>query len=288
VGEPPALAHCYAGCLSHTVRRLRDHGVKVTYTAAAHDKDESRKEYEKLGFRFDYPHLIKEDLWRHYLRGYLEADVLVVPSTHSESLMRKYGRTGRIEVIPHGVHVPEAPVRPLPLKFTVGYLGAVGPDKGLIYLLEAWGRLNYRDGLLKVAGRDSASNWVRSLVRMYGGNVQLCGWAENVGDFYNGLSVYVQPSVSEGFGIEVLEALAHGRPVVASKGAGASDCLSNVPRCDTFEPRAVDQLMACIQKQYNNYPPPEGALLACRERAQNYTWDKVRARYQTLWRGLGE
>jgi len=43
----------------------------------------------------------------------------------------------RVEVIPHGTTIPKE-VKPLPSDYTVGYLGALGPDKGVLYLILAW------------------------------------------------------------------------------------------------------------------------------------------------------
>ena len=42
---PVSVAHFYAGTFTKTVQNLREHGIKVTYTAAAHDLAESKKEW---------------------------------------------------------------------------------------------------------------------------------------------------------------------------------------------------------------------------------------------------
>lgn len=299
------FAHFYAGTFSDTIHFLKHHHrTRITYTAAAHSIEESRKEHETLGLDFPYPHLTDPSLWRRYVSGYLAANVLIVPSRHSRDVMRQHGATGRIEVVPHGVDLPEQ-VQPLSGKFTVGYLGAVGPDKGLIYLLQAWKKLPFkRDAVLVIAGRDSQSLFVQEMIlRMFNGvfserilgtqkisirteqgDIILAGWQHNVSDFYNSIHCYVQPSVSEGFGIEVLEAMAHGRPVICSIGAGASDC---VPEGWKFLPRDVDELAAkidCVRTILSN-PVPE-FLAQWRNRASHYTWDKIRNLYLNVWRSL--
>jgi glycosyltransferase involved in cell wall biosynthesis len=101
----------------------------------------------------------------------------------------------------------------------------------------------------------------------------------DVSEIYNACSLYVQPSASEGFGIEVLEALAHGRRVVCSAGAGAADVVHGwvVPARD------VHTLAKCISaaRARRDFDPH-----ALRKQAANYTWDKIRAQYQDLWRSL--
>ena len=314
----PRLAHIYAGTFTRTVAQaLKQNGCKVVYTAAAHDVAASRRAHEELGLPFDYSHLNDPTLWARYVKGYLDADVLVCPSQHSVDVMRGFGARQRIEVIPHGVDLPKcvqcdglggavstlsgssslpvvicnackstgnAPAAPLPPRFTVGYLGAYGPDKNVVSLLRAWAKLNYQDAVLVLGGRDSNSQWVHALLQHTGArNVCLAGWLDNVSDFYDGISLYVQPSVTEGFGCEVLEAMAHGRPVLCSRGAGAADL---VPEGWRFAPGNVDELAGKI-----NDVKVRGDVtgLGCprwRDIAEGYTWPKIRTRYQALWRSL--
>lgn len=318
-GVPYVIAHFYAGTFTATVQALQKRGCKVCYTAAAHDPEVSRREHEALGLPYDYPHLTDPALRQRYLGGYLAADVVVCPSQHSADVMRRLGRTGRIEVIPHGVDLPKCtrcegtvevddpnepdgwndcprcksqpgiePVQYLPKQFRVGYLGSCGaPDKGVRYLLQAWKQLAYRDAVLVLAGRDSTSDWVRHLVTTYGGgNIELWGWVPDVADFYNSISCYCQPSVTEGFGIEVLEAMSFGRPVMCSIGVGAMDVVrSGGGRINPVGD--VESLAAGIHFWHNVLP---GNLMEtgihAREIAADYTWDKIEQRYIALWRGL--
>ncbi len=363
----PKLAHFYAGTFSRGLQFLKDVGVKTTYTAAAHDVAASRREHELLGIPYDYPHLTDPALWERYLAGYKAADVLICPSKHSADVMRGFGCTNRIEIIPHGVDLPKckrcngekgyyeyddpdtgkkdyfidcpevgcwthegstglAPIAPLPERFTVGYLGAIGPDKGLRYLIEAWKKLDYHrdEAVLMLAGRDSRSQFMTHLIRtvfgdlnrqtlMHGGGlfgepawsttetlnkrarIVRVGWIgseseffRSISEFYNALSVYVQPSVTEGFGIEVLEAMACGRAVLCSEGAGACDLLKHryyAPDAYTFKAGDVDKLVEKI-----DWAKKDASLVVIgqdnRSQAENYTWDKVRSRYVQLWREL--
>ena len=297
-GTRPELCHIYAGTFTRTIAQALKGNVAngdkpsvVTTTCAAHSIEESRREHYTCGIDYDklYNHLVDPELWKRYSRGYMEADVLIVPSTHSEKVVREQGRKGRVEVIPHGVDLPET-TKPIPTNFVVGYLGSCsGPDKGVRYLLEAWGKLNYRDGLLILGGRDSTSPYVRSMVQTYGGNVHLRGWVSDVSDFYNYISVYIQPSVSEGYGIEVLEAMAHARPVICSTGAGAHDVVPLGPELSQFKvsPRDVDDLCSAIdycRKKGREFLYEVGRIN--REEAAKYSWHLIRQRYQTLWRSL--
>ncbi len=309
------LAQFYAGTFSDTVRYLKDKGVRISYTAAAHDVAASRREHQLLGIPYDYPHLTDPSLWKRYLAGYKAADVLICPSTHSADVMREFGCTNRIEIIPHGVDLPLcpvcdgqnlkwkdpkspdkwlgcrycneskiAPIAPLPERFTVGYLGAIGPDKGLRYLIEAWGKLAYKDAVLVIAGRDSTHPFVQQMINQWGGNANfnLMGWVDDVSTFYNQLSLYVQPSVTEGFGIEVLEAMSFGRPVVCSRGAGAWGLVIPHWDCRPADAEGLAAKIDAIRTGYGHELEKIGDIN--RTVAGYYTWDKIREKYVKLLR----
>lgn len=288
VASKVELAHLYAGVFGRTVGNLKAHGCKVAYTIAAHDREVSRREHEQLGLPFPYPHLTEEGLWQRYIEGYRRADVIVCPGAVAAATVRNYGpefRDKRIEIIPHGCYLP-ARVTELPDRFTVGYLGSFGADKGVRYLLEAWQKLNYKDAVLVLGGADSQTPWADHLIQRFApsvGPILQLGWVKNVSVFYSGLSLYVQPSATEGFGIEVVEAMAHGRPVLCSDGAGAADCVPpwyEVKACDADDLASkidqVRQRSGCVGHGY-----PDWSAWAAK-----YTWDKVRAQYQSLWRSL--
>lgn len=274
------LAHFYSGSYPELAEKLKKAGVKITYTAAAHDVKTSKEEWEKNRFAYDFPHLTNPDLLKKYLSCYQAADVVICPSTHSKQVMHNFN-CKNVELVPHGCDPME--VKDHPATFTVGYLGQTGPDKGVIYLMEAWAKLDYKDAVLNIAGRTSTN--VIGAAREFGkGNVNVLGFVKSINKFYNSCSVYVQPSVTEGFGIEVLEAINCHRPVIVSDGAGAADC---VGECGiVFEKRNVKQLAAAINKLKNDHDLFVQMANNCHLQAQKYTWEKIRRQYQNVWKGL--
>lgn len=275
------MAQIYSGTYSQTVTYLKSQGVRVSYTCAAHDIEISRQEHELAGMEF-FNHLIDPEQKERYLGGYRAADQIICPSTGSKRTMSEFG-CKKIDVIPHGCHTQHN-VKPIPKNFVVGYLGQMGPDKGVGYLMKAWGSLQYHEHYMIMAGKNSDTVW--PLIRKHGGNVHLAGFVKSVTDFYNSCSVYVQPSATEGFGIEVLEAMSHGRPVICSEGAGAVDCVTSgvdgivVPR----------QNAAAIADAIKLYKENPSMVIehgnAAKKKASQYTWDKVRSLYQEAWENL--
>jgi glycosyltransferase involved in cell wall biosynthesis len=272
----PKLAHFYSGTFSRTIAELKKRGTIVTYTAAAHDINVSRQEHEKLGVPFDYPHLNDPEQWARYVRGYLLADLVICPSALSQRVMEGYG-CKNVKVIPHGVNLP-AVVKPLPKRFACAALGQLcGPDKGVIYLLQAWKMLDYKDATLTLAGH--GTDRLLPMVRAYGGgNIYLRGFVKDVSEVYNTCSLLVQPSSSEGFGIEVLEAQAHGRPVICSDGAGACVHASmGVPA------RSVEALANMIDSWRVHPSYLKDVASKARLNAEKFQWRIIREKYAETW-----
>lgn len=288
----PALVHIYAGCFTEAVHELKERGARITYTAAAHDIDESRKELEALGGTFDYPHLVTPELRRRYLMGYLEADVLICPSKKSAEIMRRLGRQDPIQIIPHGCEV-NFPVPSLPTRFAIGYMGQGGTDKGLRYLFQAWAKLQDEPCMrdkpapeLVIAG--GHTNEILPLWRAFGrGSIRFLGFVKSLAEFYREISVYIQPSVTEGFGMEVLEAMAHGRPVIVSEGAGAVDAVVDGVNGFAVRSRDVDAMVERIIHFYKAGPEERAAFgLKARECAQSHEWLGIESRYVAVWERL--
>lgn len=286
----PDLAHFYSGTFSETIAILKQRGTTVTYTAAAHDIAVSRAQHELLGIPFDYPHLTDATLWGKYVDGYLKADQVFVPSRLSMKCMQSYGcNESNISIIPHGVHLPEHVDHDLTSRrFSVAYLGQPGPDKGLIYLLEAWklfsaSMTDYP--LLTIAGR--GTEHLLPLVRTVGGGcINIRGWVERPSEIYRNCTVYVQPSASEGFGLEVLEAMSHGRPVICSSGAGAVDIAMLTRSNAMFKACDSKQLANVLWMMHTRHTDGDLNGRASRAIAEDHSWELVREMYQSEWRRL--
>lgn len=278
------IAHLYAGPFTNTIRLLKAKGIKTTLTCAAHNRNESIKEFENLGYDYPYNHVKDNKLWAIYNGGVREADIVIAPSKMSAEFLKNEG-CKKIEIIPHGCYIPEK-VELIPNQFNVGYLGSLGPDKGLRYLIQSWNELNYKDSTLIFAGRDTEQ--LSPFINKYAtrGKFHLAGWIKNIGQLYNNISVYVQPSVTESFGIEVIETMSHGRPVIVSNGAGAADAVTK--GIDGFIVNKRDPKAIADKIQYFKDNPKELREMGnnARDKAKEYSWNKIREKYVDLWRSI--
>lgn len=275
------IAHFYAGTFTEIVRHLKADGTKVSYTVAAHDRKLSIEEFQRLGMEYPFHHVSDDNLWDIYTEGYRLADVVIAPSRKSAGILESMG-CKNVKVIPHGIVWPGDKVKPLPERFDVAYLGAIGPDKGLIYLIQAWGMLNYSDSRLILAGSgtESLEPFIRQVTDK--GDFVLLGRVPDVADVYNSCSVYVQPSVTEGYGLEIPEALSYGRPVIASVGAGAWEIIDGY--CGIVVPvRNAKFIAEYIDWLKNNREKIPEMGQRARRKARNYIWDRVRKMYAKVF-----
>jgi glycosyltransferase involved in cell wall biosynthesis len=109
------------------------------------------------------------------------------------------------------------------------------------------------------------------------------GYVEDIKNFYNNCNLYVQPSATEGFGIEVFEAMAYARPVICSKGAGASSFISENKK---FNARNSDELANKIDYYKNNPNIIEKESKENYDFAKKYYWGNVIRMYCDTWREL--
>jgi glycosyltransferase involved in cell wall biosynthesis len=105
------------------------------------------------------------------------------------------------------------------------FVGRIYPVKGLPMLVEAWARVRPRGWHLVIAGPDEAEHRaeVERAVSVAGlnGVISFLGpihGKAKTGAYFNA-DLFVLPSYSESFGMAVAEALAHGLPVLTTKGA---------------------------------------------------------------------
>jgi glycosyltransferase involved in cell wall biosynthesis len=253
----------------------------------AHDLQISIDEHELFYGQGSYPFKHNTDPYLHtlLLKHATGADVIFTPSSTSADWINKnIPNRKRVIVIPHGTEIPDSYL-PLPDKFVAGYLGASGPDKGLGYMLSAWEKDPTGEMILGGTCCQFLAESLK-LVPARFPNVKLLGWLDKVSDFYNQISIYIQPSVTEGFGIEILEAMAYGRPVIASRGAGGADVISEGIDGFVVPPRNIDAMASKIKWFRDNPRATQIMGENAREKAKHYTWNIIENRYEKVYSEL--
>ena len=125
-------------------------------------------------------------------------------------------------------------------------VGEVNKNKNHKVGIEALAKLNDPDVYYVICGRGPLMDAHKELAQRLGvsDRVILTGYRTDVADFYKMADVFLFPSFREGLPVAVMEAMASGLPVVATKIRGSSDL---VQQGDLFEPTDVDGIAKAIE-----------------------------------------
>jgi len=111
----------------------------------------------------------------------------------------------------------------------VGTIGRFSPVKGHRFFIEAFRKVvaERPDAQGIIVGQGPEEEDLRQLIRRYnlGGSFRLAGSTPHTAMYLALLDIFVFPSVQEGLGLSLLEAMASGRPCVASRIGGVSDII---------------------------------------------------------------
>lgn len=216
-----------------------------------------------------------------------EVDVIVVPSTFVYDTFRRQGYPeSKLWLCPLGVDTERfSPAARTDEVFRVLFLGRIGLQKGIVYLLRAWERLDLARAELVIMGppgslvEQPGKNVVlREIERIDRRDVRLVPPTSQPEKALQQASVLVLPSIQDGFGLVVLEAMACGVPVIVSSNVGAKECVRDgvdgfvVPARD---PRAIAERLEWL---YADETRRDRMGLSAREQAMKYTWDAYRER----------
>lgn len=160
---------------------------------------------------------------------YEEADAIFVPSTFArQSFLQAGVPAEKVVTIPYGVGLEE--YFPVPKRddvFRVMCVATLTARKGIRYLLEATSRLALPHS--EVILRGSALPESRQLLARYEGAFRLHPPVarHKLRDLYSQASVLVLPSVEDGFGLVIAQAMACGVPVIATTNTGGPDLITD-------------------------------------------------------------
>lgn len=211
-----------------------------------------------------------------------EADLVLCPSRATADDCLAAGiDAGRLRVVPHGVRVrPVAPGRVEELRVRWGierpyvlWTGTLEPRKNLPALLSAFTRL-VRDGEdldLVLVGPRGWGEGATDVPPDVAPRVHRVGFLSpaDLHAAYSGARAFAYPSTWEGFGLPVLEAMAHGVPVVTSAGTSMAEFADGAGLLvDPVDDAALaEALSRAVGAEH------DALAAAVRERAAGHTWD---------------
>ncbi len=210
-----------------------------------------------------------------------EADRIVCPSSTTAQDCVAHGvEPGRVTVVPWGVRVPvvdeatRVGVRRrlgLPAEFLL-WVGTTEPRKNLRGLLAAIDRTR-TDLPLVLVGPEGWGADVADLLAGAGPRVLRLGRLpeDDLHAVYAAATVFVWPSLREGFGMPVLEAMAHGTPVVTSRDTATAEVAGDAGVL--VDATDVDALASAVDGLVDDDDRRRRLAEAGRRRAAEFTWE---------------
>lgn len=199
-----------------------------------------------------------------------------------DQIIQKYGRSKK-NVIATYLGMPSNKLGYIANETKEKYLLCVGsffPHKNLSRLVKAFKIISKKDNeykLIFVGKNDHFSHLLQDRIRKLGidGNVDFKGFVsdEELASLYQSASLYVFPSLSEGFGLPGLEAMSYGTPVASSNAT----CLPEVygDAAVYFDPNSVDDMARVISETLNDKELLAKLRKAGPEHAKKFSWKKM-------------
>ena len=227
----------------------------------------------------------------------------VILSSHNleRQYERFYGRaSGAVHVVPHGTQSPmTTPSRGGARRrwdighdaFVVGFLGRMDPCKAVDHLLRSVsnGDLKHNDRLLLV-GDGSDCPRLEAVANQLGlaEKIIWTGALTDPAEAYAAMDVLVLPSVYEAFGLVLLEAMAHGIPVIARRGddqtvfTAADEIIQDGFTGVIADSTDIVDLSAIIRMLQADRPWRQAMGQRARQAAFARSWDRVVDDYREL------
>jgi alpha-1,3-rhamnosyl/mannosyltransferase len=183
----------------------------------------------------------------------------------------------RVRVVPNAVDAVFSPDGPVADGDYVLAVGTLEPRKNLARLVEAMCDMEVE---LRVVG---AAGWGQPDVDVTRRRVKWLGFVpdDELARLYRGAACVAYPSLYEGFGIPVLEAMASGAPVVTSTGTAMAEVADGA--AVLIDPEDVESIAAGIREAIARR---EALSRAGVERAKAYTWDAAAGATADVYREL--
>ena len=229
------------------------------------------------------------------------ARVIAVSEATREDVIRLYGaRPEKVVAVPNGMSGDFQPLpveqveafraaQGLPERFIL-FVGTLQPRKNLETLLRAYALVADEIGWeLVVVG---ATGWsyapIFETARALGlaERVRFAGYVagEELPLWYNAAGIFAYPSVYEGFGLPLLEAMACGTPVIAADTSSLPEVVGDAGLL--VDPREVDDLANAIRRLAGSETLRDDLAVRGLTRAAAYSWRRTAEETLAVYRDV--
>ncbi len=156
------------------------------------------------------------------------------------------------------------------------FVGTLQPRKNIVRLVEAFSRMDMNMKLVIIGRRGWKFEEILEAPARFGVKEQVLFLEdvtdENLPEFYKNAELFVLPSLYEGFGLPILEAMKYGCPVATSN-------ISSLPEAGGdaaiyFDPENVDDMAHAIEKVLSDKKLRGGMIKKGHDQVKKFSWEK--------------
>ena len=227
-------------------------------------------------------------------RGLKNTDTLIALTENMKETMQKFFNK-KIEVVPNGIDTERFNLNKRESCEKLGldheqkiiiFIGRLEPVKGLKYLIEAISILK-TDLNLVVVGDGSEKHSLKLLVNdlkledkvIFTGKIS----NEKIPEYLTASDVFVLPSLSEGFPVVLLEAMAAGLPIVTTRKGGLPEIIEDKVNGFLVNPGSPEELADKINLVLKDEKLAEKISRVNKEKSKTYNLKNIVLRLGSLY-----
>jgi glycosyltransferase involved in cell wall biosynthesis len=270
MGRPDLHIGFATACLQ-SGRSSKRRGGRFVLDRACPHRDFQESLVERESDRVGVPFYQQPEWFRQrQLEEYELADAILVPSKYTAQSFPAHLQSKLINApLSARCPYPEDFNSERHGPFTVGIVGGNPLRKGYLYLLKAWEKLALPNARLLLRTASFSNFPVLEEMLKRNPSVQLVGPVPDISDFYRRCDVFVLPSVDDGFGMALIEAMANGCACVTTTNTGASELFTDGHDALVVAPADEHQLAESILRLYESEQLRRSLALAGRETARS-------------------
>lgn len=230
-------------------------------------------------------------------RAVRTADALITVSRHTaeDVVRRAQADPAKVHVAPLAAAVPMEPAVEALTRFKIQqpyilFVGTLEPRKNLIALVRAYRRLagpGFDHSLVLAGGWGWNSGPLKQELSVEApGSIAVTDQvsSEEVDALYRGAATLVYPSLYEGFGLPVLEAMARGVPCVISKTTSLPEVAGDA--AVFVDPKNIEELASAIERVTGDRALREDLRKLGLARAAEFSWDETARKTLEVYKSI--